>query len=104
MVSPRRTYSFPPDTLDWFERVVRRGKRASVIAGLLSEWLLNKQRDRMRRGVVAGCRAMADVYLETEREFHPLEEEVQRALESRSEGRRDRRRPARSGRRLRAKR
>jgi hypothetical protein len=101
---PKRTYSIPPDTLAWFEREVGRGKRASVIAGLLRDWLIQKQRDKLRREVVEGCQDMADVYLETEREFHPLEEEVQRALESGSEKRRDRSRPARSSRRLRARR
>jgi hypothetical protein len=46
--------------------------------------------------VIEGCREMADIYLEVEREYHPLEEEVHRALEAQPQARRNRARTARS--------
>ncbi|MBI4612296.1 MAG: hypothetical protein HY720_01675 [Planctomycetes bacterium] len=104
MGMPKRTYSLPTDTLAEFEREVGRGRRASVIADLLRAWLEERRRVRLRREVVEGCREMADVYLEAEREFHPLEEEVQRALDSDTEKGGHRSRPARPRRRLRARR
>ena len=33
--------------------------------------------DKFRREIIEGCREMAEIPLKTEREFHPLEEEVQ---------------------------
>jgi hypothetical protein len=33
--------------------------------------------EKLRRELIEGCREMAEILLETEREFHPLEEEVQ---------------------------
>lgn len=38
------------------------------------------RRKRLRDEVVAGCREMAEIYVETEREFHPLEEEIAERL------------------------
>jgi hypothetical protein len=35
--------------------------------------------------MIVGCRDMADVYLAIEREYHPLEEEVQRAVDGSAE-------------------
>lgn len=77
----KRTYVLPPDTLEQFEREVSPGKRSAVIAGLLREWLDSQRRDRLRREVLEGCREMMDVYLEVEQEYHPLDEEVHRALD-----------------------
>ena len=34
------------------------------------------QEQTLRQNIIEGCREMWDVYVETEREFHPLEEEV----------------------------
>lgn len=49
---------------------------------LLSKTPLSKeQRDRLRKAVIEGCHDMADVMIEMEREYHPLEEEVQRMLD-----------------------
>ena len=39
-----------------------------------------KQRLRLRRAVIEGCHDMAEVNIEIEREYHPLEEEVDRLL------------------------
>ena len=58
------------------------GKRSAVVAALLQEWFEQKRREELRREVIAGCQAMADIYLEIEGDFHPLEEEVHRALDA----------------------
>jgi hypothetical protein len=77
----KRTYSLPPDTLERFEQTVAPGQRSALIAELLCEWLETQRRKQLRREVIEGCREMADIYLEIEQEFHPLEEEVHRALD-----------------------
>ena len=100
MGMPKRTYSLPTQTLAEFEQEVGRGKRASVIADLLRNWLDQRRRERLRREIIEGCRDMAEVYLETEHEFHPLEEEVQRALDSAPQKGRHRTRAPRSRRRV----
>ncbi len=45
-------------------------------------WLDRQRRECLRQKIIAGCEAMADIYLATEREYHPLEEEVQRGLDT----------------------
>jgi hypothetical protein len=77
----KRTYALPSDTLTQFEQTVVPGKRSAVISDLLWEWLDQQRRERLRREVIEGCQAMADVYLEIERAYHPSEEEVQRAFD-----------------------
>jgi hypothetical protein len=77
----KRTYALPSDTLVQFEQAVAPGKRSAVISDLLREWLDKQRRERLRREIIEGCQAMADVYLEIERAYHPLEEEVQHALD-----------------------
>ena len=72
----KRTYALPEDTLAEFESAVPRGKRSAMVASLLREWLEERKREKIRRGIVEGCKEMAAVYLETEAEYHPLEEEV----------------------------
>ena len=78
----KRTYTLPADTLAQFEQVVMPGRRSATIDALLREWLEQQRRERLRQEIIEGCQAMADVYLEIERDFHPLEEEVQRALDA----------------------
>ena len=78
----KRTYALPPETLEQFEQEVAPGKRSAVIADLLREWLDERRREQLRREIIEGCREMADIYLETEREYHPLEDEVHRALDA----------------------
>ena len=41
-----------------------------------------RSQEDLRRDIIEGCREMADVHLETEREYHPLEEEVERRWNS----------------------
>lgn len=77
----KRTYTLPPETVEAFKDAVDAGRRSAVVAALLDDWLEQKRREELRRAVIEGCRQMADVYLEIEREYHPLEEEVRRALE-----------------------
>ncbi len=81
MTLQKRTYTLPADTLQQFEQVVIPGKRSAIIDTLMREWLDNQRRERLRQEIIEGCEAMADVYLAIEREFHPLEEEVHRALD-----------------------
>lgn len=96
----KRTYALPPDTLESFERAVAPGRRSPVIATLLRQWLEEQERERLRREVIEGCREMAEVYLEVEQEFHPLEEEVHRALEAEPASRRRRQSSTRPRRRV----
>ena len=76
----KRTYTLPAETLNEFEQTVAPGKRSSTIDAILRDWLADKRRAELRREIIEGCQAMADVYVEIEREYHPLEEEVQRAF------------------------
>jgi len=87
MGSIKRTYVLPRDLLKQFEGEVEPGRRSAVIAELLHQWLSECQRQRLRAQVIEGCREMADVMLEIEREFNPLDEEIARALDSPSQTR-----------------
>ena len=72
----KRTYSLPTDVLRTFEKEIVPSKRSRVISGLLRDWLQRRQK------VIEGCAEMAEVYLEIETEFHPLEEETERLMRS----------------------
>ncbi len=74
----KRTYALPADLVEQFERAVTSGRRSRAVGDALREWLEARRREELRREVIVGCRDMADVYEEIEREFHPLEEEVER--------------------------
>src|SRR5262249_5266854 len=78
----KRTYVLPPKTIEEFEKTVSAGDRSAVIADLLASWLENRQREQRRQAIIEGCREMAEIYCEIEGEDHPLEEEVQRALDN----------------------
>ena len=78
----KRTYALPPETIDEFESVVESGRRSTVITELIRSWLDEQRRARLRSAIVEGCREMAEVYRETEQEYHPLEEEVERGVQS----------------------
>ena len=77
----KRTYSLPSETITGFEAEVQSGRRSGVVAELIRDWLERRRRDRLREDVVAGCREMGAEYLVVEQEYHPLEEEVERAAE-----------------------
>ena len=81
MTLMKRTYALPAETLAQFEQAVVTGKRSAVISDLLREWLDQQRRESLRREIIEGCQAMTDVYLELEQAYHPLEEEVQHALD-----------------------
>jgi len=86
--------------LEQFEQAVSPGKRSTLIADLMREWLDKQRRKQLRRDIIEGCREMADVMLAIEREFNPLDEEVHRALDNPSETRRRGARAAQSRRRV----
>ncbi len=74
----KRTYRLPADVIVQFEKLVKTENRNEVVAGLIKDWLAEQERLALREQIIEGCREMADLYLAIEREFHPLEEEVQR--------------------------
>src|SRR6266566_1301611 len=92
----KRTYVLPPRILKEFEGTVSTGERSAIIAQLLEDWLERRKREQLRQAIIEGCREMAEVYREVEREYHPLEEEVLHALENESPPRRHRSRASRS--------
>ncbi len=96
MGNVKRTFALPSETLAEFERTVSPRERNAVIAQLVREWLDNLNKASLRRAVIEGCREMADMYLEIEREYHPLEEEVQHGLDAQPQARRHRSRSPRS--------
>jgi hypothetical protein len=95
MALMKRTYELPADALDAFEREVPPGNRSAVVAMLMRNWLAERRRDKLRAEVIEGCRDMAELYLEIEGEYHPLEEEVHRALDDHPQRRRRRSRSTR---------
>jgi hypothetical protein len=91
----KRTYTLPANTLKIFEQEVLPNQRDRIIAKLMRDWLDRPNREQLRSEVIEGCREMADVYLQIEQEFHPLEEEVHRALDAQPKTRRRRTRETR---------
>ena len=100
MATLKRTYVLPQETLAEFEQIAASGERSAVIAQALQEWLDNRRREQLRRQIREGCRDMAEIYRQIEREYHSLEEEAHRALDTRPQTRRRRARSARSRRRV----
>jgi metal-responsive CopG/Arc/MetJ family transcriptional regulator len=80
MALEKRTYTLPPAALAQFEQEVPEGKRSSVIAALIRNWLHRRSREDLREQVVLGCCDMATEYRGIEAAYHPLEEEVERGL------------------------
>jgi len=68
------------------------GDAPSSKARILEKTLMKRaglsNRKRLRQEIVGSCREMADVYLAVEREYHPREEEVHRALSASPKARR----------------
>jgi hypothetical protein len=77
----KRTYALPPETVERFEEAVASGRRSAVIADLIHDWLEARRREELRREIIEGCREMAAVYQEIERDYQPLDEELHRAVE-----------------------
>jgi metal-responsive CopG/Arc/MetJ family transcriptional regulator len=78
----KRTYALDQPVVRGFEQAVLPGKRSAVISQMMKEFLEQREREVLRKEIVAGCHDMADTYLEMENEFNPLEEEAGRALSS----------------------
>ena len=81
----KRTYALPAETVLAFERAVKPGRRSAAVAAVMREWLEEKERQLVREAIVEGLAEMADEYLVVEREYHPLEEEVERGPRRRNE-------------------
>jgi len=88
MSMAKRTYALPEGTAESFEAVVEPGRRSTVVAGLIKEWLEERERRRLRAAVLEGCQEMAAEYVAIEKEFHPLEEEVAHGESLKSKARR----------------
>ena len=75
----KRTYALPAQTVESFEQHIAAGKRSAVVAEAIAHWMNEQRRAELRQAVIEGCADMADVYLEVEREYAPLDAEVARA-------------------------
>ena len=76
----KRTFVIPKELVRRFEAEVPKGERNAVLVNLIQEWLDRRRRAQLRHDIAEGCAAMADLYLEIEKEYHPLAEEVDRVL------------------------
>ncbi len=81
METAKRTYALPAQTLKRFEREIAPGKRSAKVAELLEAWMREREREALRQDIIEGCREMWDVYMETAKEWEPLDREVDRALD-----------------------
>ena len=77
----KRTYILPEHTVSRFEQAVESGKRSAKIAELIEVWMQEREREALRQNIIEGCREMGDVYLETARDWEPLDREVDHALD-----------------------
>ncbi len=82
MQTRKRTYVLPQTTVEKFEQTVASGQRSAALARLIEAWLTKQQEEALERDIIEGCREMADVYLEIQREFDPLDTEVTSAFYS----------------------
>ena len=81
MNGARRTYALPHETLRRFELEIAPGKRSTKVAELVENWILEREREAIRKDIIEGCADMWDVRLEMAKEWEPLEEEVDRVLD-----------------------
>lgn len=77
----KRTYSLPPDLLHRFEARLAPGERSGFVARLIQEWLDESERRELRRQVIEGCKEMAGIYQQIDREWNRASEEVWRDIE-----------------------
>jgi hypothetical protein len=82
MQTQKRTYALPAETIHQFEQAVASGQRSTTLALLIEDWLEKRRAEALRQNIIEGCHEMWDIYVDVEREFHPLEEEVARAYGS----------------------
>lgn len=74
----KKTYSLPKFIVQKFENIAQKRERSNVISMLIEKWIEEKEKEKLRRQIISGCKEMSSVYLEIERENHPLEEEAER--------------------------
>ena len=74
----KRTYSLPPDVVERFETRVSAGERSPVLARLLSDWVEEQEREELRQQILEGCKEMAELYDEVDREWAAASDEVWR--------------------------
>jgi metal-responsive CopG/Arc/MetJ family transcriptional regulator len=77
----KRTYSLPPDLLQRFEGRLASGERSRFLAKLIEAWLAEREREELRKQVIEGCKEMAGLYLEIDREWNTAADEVWRDAE-----------------------
>ena len=54
------------------------GERSKVVAKLMEDWLAERERAELRRQVIEGCKEMAGVYLDVDKEWNSAADEVWR--------------------------
>ena len=74
----KRTYALPAQTVESFEQAIAPGQRSAIVGEAIARWMNEQRRTELRQAVMEGCAEMADVYLEIEREYAPLDAEVAR--------------------------
>ncbi len=77
----KRTYSLPSDLVQRLEDRLSPGERSRFIAMLIRHWLDEQEREGLRREIVEGCRDMAAVHAEIDREWSHVSDEVWREIE-----------------------
>ncbi len=76
----KKTYSLPQFLVQKFENMTPKRERSKVISKIIEKWIEEQERKRLREQIITGCKEMASIYLEIEKEYHPLEEEVERSF------------------------
>ena len=76
----KKTYSLPQFLVQKFENMTPKRERSKVISKIIEKWIEERERKRLREQIITGCKEMASIYLEIEKEYHPLEEEVERSF------------------------
>jgi hypothetical protein len=79
MQTQKRASALPAKTVQEFEQAVGVGQPSTTLTRLMENWLEKRHEEALRQNIIEGCREMWDVYVDTERDFHPLEEEAARA-------------------------
>ena len=74
----KRTYSLPPEVVAKFENRIAAGDRSSLLAQLIRSWVEEREREELRQRIVEGCKEMASVYQEVDREWASTSDEVWR--------------------------
>ena len=76
MGTAKRTYALPNDVLERFEGAIAPGKRSAKIAELIDAYIQERNREALRESIAEGCREMWDIYIDTAKEWEPLDKEI----------------------------